>query len=120
MTQQSEHSGGTMNCPRCDGAVLAEKDREGIVVDVCPNCRGIWLDRGELEKLITKATREFEEVAVRRDTAPVREYRRDDDDDDDRRRDYPPGDDYRRHDDDYNRHHRKKRGIFESLADMFD
>ena len=41
-----------MNCPRCIGITLVEIDRDGITLDRCDRCRGIWLDRGELEKLI--------------------------------------------------------------------
>ena len=38
-------------CPR-DGAELVEVERDGVMIDACPTCRGIWLDRGELEKLV--------------------------------------------------------------------
>jgi Zn-finger nucleic acid-binding protein len=38
-------------CPR-DGAELVEVERNGVMIDACPTCRGIWLGRGELEKLI--------------------------------------------------------------------
>ena len=65
-----------MNCPRCK-ASLSELDRDGITVDRCDRCRGIWLDRGELEKLL--ARRAEEPVS-----AAPRHYKRDDDDDDDR------------------------------------
>ena len=40
-----------MNCP-VDNATLLITDRSGIEIDYCPNCRGVWLDRGELDKLI--------------------------------------------------------------------
>lgn len=40
-----------MNCPVCDDVRMKEVEREGVMIDVCPNCKGIWLDRGELEKL---------------------------------------------------------------------
>lgn len=49
-----------MNCPRCEVSVLDERDRQGVTVDVCPECRGVWLDRGELEKLLAKAQRELD------------------------------------------------------------
>jgi Zn-finger nucleic acid-binding protein len=42
-----------MTCPNC-GEALRERERSGIEVDVCPACRGIWLDRGELDKLIDR------------------------------------------------------------------
>jgi Zn-finger nucleic acid-binding protein len=38
-------------CPR-DGAPLVEVERSGVLIDACPTCRGVWLDRGELEKLV--------------------------------------------------------------------
>ena len=44
-----------MKCP-IDDSVLQMTDRQGIEVDYCPQCRGIWLDRGELDKLIDKST----------------------------------------------------------------
>jgi len=40
-----------MKCPSCDVA-LAMTDRQGIEIDYCPQCRGVWLDRGELDKII--------------------------------------------------------------------
>ncbi|MCX6267393.1 MAG: zf-TFIIB domain-containing protein [Bacteroidetes bacterium] len=40
-----------MNCPKCNITLLMT-DRQGIEIDYCPQCRGIWLDRGELEKII--------------------------------------------------------------------
>jgi Zn-finger nucleic acid-binding protein len=45
-----------MNCPRC-GIVLKIADRQGVEVDFCPACRGIWLDRGELDKIIERSMR---------------------------------------------------------------
>ncbi|MFE7843569.1 zf-TFIIB domain-containing protein [Microbacterium sp. NPDC057407] len=44
-----------MNCPH-DGIELLVAHRSGIEIDICPTCRGVWLDRGELNKLITLAT----------------------------------------------------------------
>lgn len=55
-----------MLCPRCEQATLDEREREGITVDVCRSCRGMWLDRGELEKLIARATRELEDAGYGR------------------------------------------------------
>lgn len=42
------------DCPRC-GSTLAMSERQGIEIDYCPSCRGVWLDRGELDKLIERA-----------------------------------------------------------------
>jgi Zn-finger nucleic acid-binding protein len=44
-----------MLCPTCDNVRLAMTDRQGIEIDYCPQCRGIWLDRGELDRLIERA-----------------------------------------------------------------
>lgn len=62
-----------MQCPVCQ-ETLRSSDRQGIEIDVCPRCRGVWLDRGELDKLLE------------REAAPPRrsDDRRDFDDDDDR------------------------------------
>lgn len=43
-----------MKCPT-DGAVLVMSERSGIEIDYCPECRGVWLDRGELDKIIDRA-----------------------------------------------------------------
>jgi Zn-finger nucleic acid-binding protein len=45
-----------MLCPACK-VELRMTDRQGIEIDYCPTCRGIWLDRGELDKLIERAGR---------------------------------------------------------------
>jgi uncharacterized protein len=42
-----------MKCP-VDDTTLAISDRQGIEIDYCPECRGVWLDRGELDKLIER------------------------------------------------------------------
>jgi len=44
-----------MICPRCNKPTLEEKNRNGVTIDICLVCRGIWLDRGELERLIARA-----------------------------------------------------------------
>jgi hypothetical protein len=44
-----------MTCPRCETRNLTELDRNGVTIDRCEQCRGIWLDRGELDKLLTHA-----------------------------------------------------------------
>ena len=44
-----------MLCPTCDNVNLSMTDRQGIEIDYCPKCRGIWLDRGELDRLIERA-----------------------------------------------------------------
>jgi Zn-finger nucleic acid-binding protein len=44
-----------MNCPLCADVALEATFSHGIEIDVCPNCKGLWLDRGELERLLTTA-----------------------------------------------------------------
>lgn len=77
-----------MNCPRCGDKELVERDRDGITVDGCLECRGIWLDRGELERLIQFS-------------------RKHDDDEDERERAHGHKEktDKHRHDDDHERGH---------------
>jgi uncharacterized protein len=41
-----------MNCPTCTTTALLMTDRQGVEIDYCPQCRGVWLDRGELDKLM--------------------------------------------------------------------
>lgn len=43
-----------MKCPS-DNATLVMSERNGIEIDYCPDCRGVWLDRGELDKIIDRA-----------------------------------------------------------------
>jgi uncharacterized protein len=44
-----------MKCPTCIDTALTMSDRQGVEIDYCPQCRGVWLDRGELDKLIERA-----------------------------------------------------------------
>ena len=46
-----------MKCPNCN-ASLVMSDRNGIEIDYCPDCRGVWLDRGELDKIIERSSQE--------------------------------------------------------------
>jgi Zn-finger nucleic acid-binding protein len=86
---------------------LHERDREGITIDVCPQCRGLWLDRGELEKLIAREARDLDEPprAPRRSSSGYED------------RDSTPTGMYR---DEHGRYHRRKRSWVESLGDIFD
>jgi Zn-finger nucleic acid-binding protein len=44
-----------MKCPVCSGVDLKITERQGLEIDYCPECRGIWLDRGELDKIIERS-----------------------------------------------------------------
>ncbi|MDQ5987809.1 MAG: hypothetical protein CSYNP_03555 [Syntrophus sp. SKADARSKE-3] len=97
-----------MNCPICN-VTLQIAERQGIEIDFCPQCRGVWLDRGELDKIIERSSaQEFsrpqQEIPARPSPAIYYERR------DDRH--------YDKHHDDHdgNKHH-KKRGF---LSDLFD
>ncbi|MET0932157.1 MAG: zf-TFIIB domain-containing protein [Mycetocola sp.] len=47
-----------MKCPN-DSATLVMSERSGVEIDYCPECRGVWLDRGELDKILERAEKEF-------------------------------------------------------------
>ncbi len=68
-----------MMCPRCTTTTLDELDRSGIQIDRCGACRGIWLDRGELEKLLAASGRHDEDGGG--GDRDRRDRGRDDDDD---------------------------------------
>lgn len=44
-----------MKCPVCSSVNLVMAERQGVEIDYCPECRGVWLDRGELDKIIERA-----------------------------------------------------------------
>lgn len=44
-----------MNCPTCADTTLVMTERSGVEIDYCPSCRGVWLDRGELDKIIERS-----------------------------------------------------------------
>jgi Zn-finger nucleic acid-binding protein len=89
-----------MNCPICI-IPLNVAERQGVEIDFCPKCRGVWLDRGELDKIIERSTTE---MPARPYQEPRYEERRDQHYD--KHRDGHHGD-----------HHQKKRGF---LHDLFD
>ena len=92
-----------MQCPICQVALLMS-NREGIEIDYCPQCRGVWLDRGELDKII--------ERSIPGGTSRQADYRPQDYD---RRPQQTSHDDYQRHS---HGHKKKKRESF--LEDLFD
>lgn len=44
-----------MKCPTCPDQTLTMTERSGVEIDYCPSCRGVWLDRGELDKIIDRS-----------------------------------------------------------------
>jgi Zn-finger nucleic acid-binding protein len=106
-------------CPHCK-IELKITERQGIEIDYCPTCRGVWLDRGELDKILERsavtmpsagAPGAYGSPAPGGYGAPPQRGWRDDDDDDDRRRYYgQPG---------YPQHgYRRRRESW--LSDLFD
>lgn len=78
-----------LTCPVCQAA-MREQSTGGVIIDVCTRCRGVWLDRGELEKLADAVgggppSDPRGGFAQRYDAPPSRDWNRDDDDDDRRR-----------------------------------
>ena len=80
-----------MLCPICTTQPLVMSERSGIEIDYCPVCRGVWLDRGELDKLIERsmatvpvaATQQPQPAMPAPSAMPATSYRKRDDDDDD-------------------------------------
>lgn len=66
-----------MKCPTCN-VDLALSDKQGIEIDYCPKCRGIWLDRGELDKIIERSS-EMEAGFKQKDRTANMNYHDDDD-----------------------------------------
>lgn len=111
-----------MKCPN-DGTTLQMSNREHIEIDYCPECRGIWLDRGELDKLVERADavaptpqrQQHHDTPAYHDGHPERhhdrghepEYRHHDYDNDFRHRDYGHG---------YRKKHKKE----SFLGEIFD
>ncbi|MBS1706956.1 MAG: zf-TFIIB domain-containing protein [Armatimonadetes bacterium] len=91
-----------MNCPKCS-IPLNITERHGVEIDYCPQCRGIWLDRGELDKVIDRAISAETPAGVPRIPPP------------------PPAEWGRRHpDDDDDLEFRRKRRKKSFLGELFD
>ncbi|EIM03843.1 hypothetical protein UUC_04851 [Rhodanobacter denitrificans] len=59
-----------MKCPVCIETTLVMTERQGIEIDYCPQCRGVWLDRGELDKIIERSQRDPAYAASQQGGAP--------------------------------------------------
>jgi Zn-finger nucleic acid-binding protein len=68
-----------VNCPVCVSTTLTVTERQGIEIDFCPKCRGVWLDRGELDKILERSTA-YQQPIPAPATEPRIRYDRDDDD----------------------------------------
>lgn len=65
-----------MKCPACPEVTLTMADRQGIEIDYCPQCRGVWLDRGELDKLIEKSASPKRDYGDRDDYRKEHHYKK--------------------------------------------
>lgn len=105
-----------MKCPVCEQPDLVMSERQGIEIDYCPSCRGVWLDRGELDKIIERANQYEAEQAAMRPGPPVPPQQS-----------YPPPQTYpppsyqsqHRHDERYKdyKHYKKKKPFWMELFD---
>ncbi len=115
-----------MKCPVCETVDLVPTDRQNIEIDYCPKCRGVWLDRGELDKIIERSA--AAELGNQRPVAPSQPMV------DKRKNEYFEADleadtDYRRRsdtrpydDDDYYKSGKpyKRKSILGEIFDIFD
>lgn len=85
-----------MKCP-IDNTNLQMTDRQGVEIDYCPKCRGVWLDRGELDKIIE---RNEQSLSPKKFDGPHREY-----------------EEKYGHQNDYHSKHGRKKGL---LGELFD
>jgi len=60
-----------MKCPVCTTSNLVMSERQGVEIDYCPDCRGVWLDRGELDKIIERAAAQEAPRAAQPTAQPV-------------------------------------------------
>lgn len=93
-----------MKCPVCKDVTLLMSEKNGIEIDYCPECRGIWLDRGELDKIVERAKAEEAGYHHDRERHGDRDYYRE--------REYYGGKTAK--------HHKKKKGaMFSELLELF-
>lgn len=71
-----------LKCPSCDGP-MQQVDKRGVLIDICRDCRGVFLDRGELDKLLEEGARQ-EQTALADEAERFRRRPRDDEEYDDR------------------------------------
>ena len=101
-----------MKCPICE-VDLMMTDRQGVEIDYCPKCRGVWLDRGELDKIIEKSSANQVPVQKEYSANQINDSRGYDDN----QRDYKKNEKrYSDNEYDYKKKH-KKEGF---LGDLFD
>jgi uncharacterized protein len=70
-----------MKCPNCE-ELLVMTERQGIEIDYCPKCRGVWLDKGELDKIIERSASSQSSQELKQNNQKRKQPKDDDDDDD--------------------------------------
>lgn len=94
-----------MYCPVCKDKELVMSERQGIEIDYCPQCRGVWLDRGELDKIIQHSVRDLSAASAAPSGYPPPQQQS-----------YPQHK-QQRHYDDERRDQHKKKSFWEDLFD---
>lgn len=96
-----------MKCPVCHDVRMREVIKNGVMIDICPDCKGVWLDRGELDKLMLEV-REIETLSY--DAPPIQQNN------------YPQNygkQEYYKND--YKKHpYKKKKSVMDVFGDLFD
>ncbi|WP_028559538.1 zf-TFIIB domain-containing protein [Paenibacillus pinihumi] len=113
-----------MNCPVCDNVKMREVEKDGILIDICPSCKGVWLDRGELEKLMegVREVREpfnkwYEEQEYRQQPPQHEEQRPQGY----RQSPYKEGSAYKGdYNGSYKKPYKKKKSVMDIFGDLFD
>lgn len=109
------------HCPSCADTSLRIAERQGIEIDYCPRCRGVWLDKGELDKIIDRSSDQYwdaPDLEVDFDREPQKAKRGAPE----KSEPYRPIRTQRDDDDDYDRRPStsKKKGFLGELFDIFD
>lgn len=97
-----------MKCPVCVDTKLVMSERKGIEIDYCPDCRGIWLDRGEIDKIIERSLEDVAETA-----APVQQVAQQRAPQQSSSQPYP----HHHHEDDYHYKKNKKKSFWMEIFD---
>lgn len=96
-----------MKCPVCPETNLIMSERQGVEIDYCPACRGVWLDRGELDKIIERSSVQ-EDAATTIPHPQSRHYQQPE---------LHHGRQYAKDQPQYGYHHKKKKSL---LSEIFD
>ncbi|UNM97267.1 zf-TFIIB domain-containing protein [Ignatzschineria rhizosphaerae] len=104
-----------MKCPICKDVTLVMSSRQNVEIDFCPECRGVWLDRGELDKIIELSIKtEAPQAPLRRDEHHSQGYDRNHD------RDRDEHHEHRRDNREYEKREEKPYRKRSFLMDLFD